>query len=110
MRSCGIWLFGSLSRPKLNRLVNQHWYDKLEVPEEGFPSVTLTFGDAPGNRCNIPYERDPNLCGPRLEFGLKFERQEPGPCRDERRDLPQQTTKRAFEVEEEAPKSRLKKS
>jgi len=27
-------------------VVMQHWYDKLEVTEEGF-SVTLNFGDAP---------------------------------------------------------------
>ena len=82
-------------------VVMQHWYDKLEVTEEGF-SVTLNFGDAP-EPMYIPYDAIRTFVDPSVEFGLKFEQQEPGQ-QDEDEDLPQQDES-ALEVEEEAPKA-----
>ena len=82
-------------------VVMQHWYDKLEVTEEGF-SVTLNFGDAP-EPMYIPYEAIRTFVDPSVEFGLKFEQQEPGQ-QDEDEDLPQQDESE-LEVEEEAPKA-----
>jgi hypothetical protein len=82
-------------------VVMQHWYDKLEVTEEGF-SVTLNFGDAP-EPMYIPYDAIRTFVDPSVEFGLKFEQQEPGQ-QDEDEDLPQQYESE-LEVEEEAPKA-----
>ncbi|NKX46773.1 hypothetical protein HGG67_00885 [Rhodobacteraceae bacterium R_SAG8] len=82
-------------------VVMQHWYDKLEVTEEGF-SVTLNFGDAP-EPMYIPYDAIRTFVDPSVEFGLKFEQQEPGQ-QDEDEDLPQQGESE-LEVEEEAPKA-----
>jgi hypothetical protein len=52
----------------------QHWYDKLEVGEEGF-AVTLNFGDAP-EPLYIPYDAIKTFVDPSVEFGLRFETQE----------------------------------
>ena len=82
-------------------VVMQHWYGKLEVTEEGF-SVTLNFGDAP-EPMYIPYDAIRTFVDPSVEFGLKFEQQEPGQ-QDEDEDLPQQDESE-LEVEEEAPKA-----
>ena len=82
-------------------VVMQHWYDKLEVTEEGF-SVTLNFGDAP-EPMYIPYDAIRTFVDPSVEFGLKFEQQEPGQ-QDEDEDLPQQDESE-LEGEEEAPKA-----
>lgn len=82
-------------------VVMQHWYDKLEVTEEGF-SVTLNFGDAP-EPMYIPYDAIRTFVDPSVEFGLKFEQQEPGQ-QDEDEDLPQQDESE-LEVDEGAPKA-----
>jgi hypothetical protein len=55
-------------------VVMQHWYDKLEVGEEGF-AVTLNFGDAP-EPLYIPYDAIKTFVDPSVEFGLRFETQE----------------------------------
>ncbi|MFD2741103.1 SspB family protein [Sulfitobacter aestuarii] len=55
-------------------VVMQHWYDNLEVGEEGF-SVTLNFGDAP-EPLYIPYDAIRTFVDPSVEFGLRFEQQE----------------------------------
>ena len=52
-------------------VVMQHWYDKLEVTEDGF-AVTLNFGDAP-ERLYIPYDSILTFVDPSVEFGLRFE-------------------------------------
>ncbi|MGC1496072.1 MAG: ClpXP protease specificity-enhancing factor SspB [Sulfitobacter sp.] len=54
-------------------VVMQHWYDKLEITEEGF-SVTLNFGDAP-EPLYIPYDAIRTFVDPSVEFGLRFEEQ-----------------------------------
>lgn len=55
-------------------VVMQHWYDKLEVGEDGF-AVTLNFGDAP-EPLYIPYDAIRTFVDPSVEFGLRFEQQE----------------------------------
>ncbi|MCE0503753.1 MULTISPECIES: SspB family protein [unclassified Roseivivax] len=52
-------------------VVMQHWFDALEVTDEGF-SVTLNFGEAP-ERLYIPYDAIKTFVDPSVEFGLKFE-------------------------------------
>ena len=55
-------------------VVMQHWYDGLEVGEDGF-SVTLNFGDSPAP-LYIPFESIRTFVDPSVEFGLRFETQE----------------------------------
>ena len=52
-------------------VVMQHWFDALEVGEDGF-SVTLNFGDAP-EPLYIPYDAIRTFVDPSVEFGLRFE-------------------------------------
>ncbi|MFP7675166.1 SspB family protein [Marivita sp. S0852] len=52
-------------------VVMQHWYDNLDVGEDGF-AVTLNFGDAP-ERLYIPYDAILTFVDPSVEFGLRFE-------------------------------------
>jgi hypothetical protein len=52
-------------------VVMQHWFDNLEVGEDGF-SVTLNFGDAP-EPLYIPYDAIKTFVDPSVEFGLRFE-------------------------------------
>jgi hypothetical protein len=55
-------------------VVMQHWFDKLEVTDEGF-SVTLNFGDQP-EPLYIPYDAIKTFVDPSVEFGLRFETQD----------------------------------
>ena len=55
-------------------VVMQHWYDGLEVGEDGF-AVTLNFGDAP-EPLFIPYDAIRTFVDPSVEFGLRFEQQD----------------------------------
>ena len=55
-------------------VVMQHWFDALDVTDEGF-SVTLNFGDAP-ERLYIPYDAIKTFVDPSVEFGLRFETQD----------------------------------
>ena len=55
-------------------VVMQHWYDKLEVTEDGF-SITLNFGDAP-EPLYVPYDAIKTFVDPSVEFGLRFETQD----------------------------------
>ncbi|SFG42881.1 hypothetical protein SAMN05443635_11750 [Roseobacter denitrificans OCh 114] len=65
------WLFDRY--PGEMTVVMQHWYDNLEVTDEGF-SVTLNFGDAP-EPLYIPYDAIKTFVDPSVEFGLRFETQ-----------------------------------
>jgi hypothetical protein len=60
--------------PKEMTVVMQHWFDNLEVTDEGF-SVTLNFGDAP-EPLYIPYDSIQTFVDPSVEFGLRFENQD----------------------------------
>lgn len=52
-------------------VVMQHWYDNLEITDDGF-SVTLNFGDAP-EPLYIPFDAIKTFVDPSVEFGLRFE-------------------------------------
>lgn len=55
-------------------VVMQHWYDNLDVGDDGF-SVTLNFGDQP-EPLYIPYDAIKTFVDPSVEFGLRFEAHE----------------------------------
>ena len=55
-------------------VVMQHWFDNLEVTDEGF-SVTLNFGETP-EPLYIPYDAIKTFVDPSVEFGLRFESQD----------------------------------
>lgn len=55
-------------------VVMQHWYDDLNVNDDGF-TVTLNFGDAP-ERLYIPFDSIKTFVDPSVEFGLRFENQD----------------------------------
>ena len=55
-------------------VVIQHWFDNLEVTNEGF-TITLNFGDNP-ETLYIPYDAIKTFVDPSVEFGLRFETQE----------------------------------
>ncbi len=54
-------------------VVMQHWFDNLDVGNEGF-GVTLNFGDQP-EPLYIPYDAIVTFVDPSVEFGLRFETQ-----------------------------------
>lgn len=56
-------------------VVLQHWFDNLDVGDEGF-AVTLNFGDKP-EPLYIPYDAIKTFVDPSVEFGLRFEMHEP---------------------------------
>ena len=60
--------------PEEMTIVIQHWYDDLDVREDGF-SVTLNFGDN-AEPLVIPYDAIRTFVDPSVEFGLRFESQE----------------------------------
>lgn len=61
-------------------VVMQHWFDNLEVAEDGF-AVTLNFGDAP-ERLYIPFDAILTFVDPSVEFGLRFENMEADTAED----------------------------
>ncbi|MEM7075732.1 MAG: ClpXP protease specificity-enhancing factor SspB [Pseudomonadota bacterium] len=60
--------------PSEMTVVMQHWFDDLEVLENGF-GVTLNFGDSPENLF-VPYNAIQTFVDPSVEFGLRFESHE----------------------------------
>jgi len=84
-------------------VVMQHWYDKLEVTDEGF-SVTLNFGDAP-EPLYIPYDAIRTFVDPSVEFGLKFEQQDSAAA-PAAKDTPlTQEDEKELEVSDDTPKA-----
>ncbi len=67
-------------------VVMQHWFDNLDVGEDGF-AVTLNFGDSP-EPLYIPYDAIKTFVDPSVEFGLRFETQEIGEDEDDGDDEP----------------------
>jgi uncharacterized protein len=52
-------------------VVIQHWFDNLDVDDEGF-AITLNFGDKP-EPMFIPFDAIRTFVDPSVEFGLRFE-------------------------------------
>ena len=57
--------------PSEMTVVMQHWYDGLDVTEDGF-AITLNFGDAP-EPLYVPFDAVRTFVDPSVEFGLRFE-------------------------------------
>lgn len=60
--------------PSEMTVVLQHWFDDLEVSDDGF-AVTLNFGDAP-EHLFVPFDGIQTFVDPSVEFGLRFETQD----------------------------------
>lgn len=57
--------------PSEMTIVIQHWYEGLEVTDEGF-SITLNFGNQP-EPLVVPFDSVRTFVDPSVEFGLRFE-------------------------------------
>ena len=55
-------------------VVIQHWFDNLDVTDQGF-AITLNFGNSP-EPLYIPYDAIKTFVDPSVEFGLRFETQD----------------------------------
>jgi len=63
------WLFESY--PDEITIVIQHWFEKLEVQDNGF-AITLNFSDKP-EPLYIPWDAIKTFVDPSVEFGIRFE-------------------------------------
>lgn len=70
--------------PEEMTVVIQHWFDNLDVTNEGF-GITLNFGDSP-EPLYIPYDAIRTFVDPSVEFGLRFETQDSSDDEDEDED------------------------
>ena len=52
-------------------VVIQHWFENLEVTDEGF-RITLNFGNSP-EPLYVPFDALRTFVDPSVEFGLRFE-------------------------------------
>ncbi|KIN72526.1 SspB family protein [Sulfitobacter guttiformis] len=86
-------------------VVMQHWYEGLEVTDDGF-SITLNFGDAP-EPLYVPYDAIRTFVDPSVEFGLRFEQKDEDAKAKPKADKNSltQTHESELEVEEAAPKA-----
>ncbi len=57
--------------PEEITIVIQHWFENLEVDEDGF-AITLNFGNQP-EPLYVPFDAISTFVDPSVEFGLKFE-------------------------------------
>ena len=60
--------------PEEMTIVVQHWFDNLDVSEDGF-AITLNFGDRP-EPLYVPFDAIRTFVDPSVEFGLRFESQD----------------------------------
>ena len=67
--------------PNEMTVVIQHWFDNLDVSDEGF-AITLNFGENP-EPLYIPYDAIQTFVDPSVEFGLRFETQSDDEDEDE---------------------------
>ncbi len=86
-------------------VVMQHWYDGLDVTEDGF-SITLNFGDAP-EPLYVPYDAIRTFVDPSVEFGLRFEQKDEDAKQQTENDEEalSQTEESELEVEEAPTKA-----
>lgn len=57
--------------PEEMTIVIQHWFENLEVTDEGF-RITLNFGNSP-EPLYVPFDALRTFVDPSVEFGLRFE-------------------------------------
>lgn len=82
-------------------VVMQHWFDNLDVGDEGF-AVTLNFGDSP-EPLYIPYDALKTFVDPSVEFGLRFETQEEEEAEAALHEVSEDATPEAPHIEVEVP-------
>lgn len=87
-------------------IVIQHWFDNLEVTDEGF-AITLNFGNNP-EPMYIPYDAIKTFVDPSVEFGLRFETQDEASDEEEDEDEAAEADEAPMEemAEDEAEKPR----
>jgi hypothetical protein len=87
-------------------IVIQHWFDNLEVTDEGF-AITLNFGNKP-EPMYIPYDAIKTFVDPSVEFGLRFETQDEASDEEEDEDEAAEMDEAPMEemAEDEAEKPR----
>lgn len=83
--------------PEEMTVVIQHWFENLEVEEDGF-SITLNFGNSP-EPLYIPLDAIRTFVDPSVEFGLRFETQ------DEDDEDEEELEELSEDNSEEAPKA-----
>lgn len=81
-------------------VVIQHWFDNLNVTDEGF-TITLNFGDNP-ETLYVPYDSIKTFVDPSVEFGLRFESQPEA----EVTEIPEDPMDEMVEPEVDAPEGR----
>ena len=86
--------------PEEMTVVIQHWFDNLEVREDGF-SITLNFGDQP-EPIQIPFDAIQTFVDPSVEFGLRFENQDMDEDEEEADDT--KPSAEATETSDEEPR------
>jgi uncharacterized protein len=70
--------------PEEMTIVIQHWYENLNVTDEGF-TITLNFGNSPEPMV-IPFDAVRTFVDPSVEFGLRFETHEDDDDEDDDED------------------------
>jgi len=87
-------------------IVIQHWFDNLEVTDEGF-AITLNFGNNT-EPMYIPYDAIKTFVDPSVEFGLRFETQDEAGDEEEDEDEAAEVDEAPMEemAEDEADKPR----
>ena len=83
-------------------VVIQHWFDNLEVREDGF-SITLNFGDQP-EPIQIPFDAIQTFVDPSVEFGLRFENQDMDEIEEEAEADDTETSTEATETSDAEPR------
>lgn len=83
-------------------VVIQHWFDNLEVREDGF-SITLNFGDQP-EPLQIPFDAIQTFVDPSVEFGLRFENQDMDEIEEESEADETEPSAEATETSDEEPR------
>ncbi|WP_417261134.1 SspB family protein [Celeribacter sp.] len=89
--------------PEEMTIVIQHWFDNLEVSDDGF-AITLNFGDSP-EPLYIPYDAIRTFVDPSVEFGLRFETQEYDVEEMDEDEIPHDAEVTSFEPKDESEKS-----
>lgn len=90
--------------PEEMTIVIQHWYDNLNIDEDGF-DITLNFGDR-AEPLRVPFDAILTFVDPSVEFGLRFETRaetdgdDPGPGSQmiDEPDLPSEAPDKDAEV------------
>ena len=70
--------------PEEMTIVIQHWFENLEVTDEGF-RITLNFGNSP-EPLYVPFDALRTFVDPSVEFGLRFENHDEDDDEDEDED------------------------